>query len=78
MGDYFFLITNTSDEVGTYCYSIEASGHQNTLEERYPDRKAYESGLYNAGGVPVAIVTACHAAPDTGFPMWEDVTYIWD
>lgn len=78
MGDYFFLITATSDEVDDYCFSEAASGYQTILKERYPDRNAYEWGALDVGGVSVAVVTALHAAPDTGFPMWEEVHHLWD
>lgn len=80
MGNYFFIITGSEDETHGYVFSEEATGYRKILEERYPDKKVYQAGewSYNAGGVPVGTITALHADPETGFPMWEEAGYLWD
>ncbi len=76
MGEYFFMIVNTQEEVWTYCNQFPSEYYQ-LLKDRYPDR----SIVYNGANIitdtySVALISAVYMDPEKGFPIWS-INYPW-
>ena len=75
MGEYFFIIVNTQDEVIPYTNSFP---YHQTLQERYPDRAIIQNGSnIITSSYSVALVSALHMDPERGFPIWS-IDYLWN
>ena len=76
MGEYFFMIVNTCDEVYTYCNNFP-SEYSDLLRERYPDRSLVQNGANIVTDTySVALISAVYMDPEKGFPIWS-IDYPW-
>ena len=75
MGEYFFMIVNTQDEVIPYTNSFP---YHQTLQERYPNRAIIQNGSnIITPSYSVALISALYMDPEKGFPIWS-IDYLWN